>query len=112
MDLLTRLSIFHVISSETLRDPTSYCVLCNAFISGSSTFGSPDIPFPITSSSWLDSNGQANFALADYSGNLSLVIMDSSTSERKVLLLDLKQTTIMDKLWHNFVPSIISRQLF
>jgi hypothetical protein len=109
MDLMTRHSIFHALSSENLRNPDSYCVLSNTFSCNTSTCASSDIPFPVTSCSWLNSRGKANFALADYSGNLSIVEMESSASSRKIIILDLKQTTIMDRLWHNLVPSIISR---
>lgn len=78
-DLHTRKSIFYDLSATNLRNPDSYHVLNNSFNLGGS-LSSSDMPFPIRSCSWLNADKEAYFALADYTGNISVLKMSPSSS--------------------------------
>ena len=105
-DLHTRKSIFYDLNAANLRNPDSYHVLNNSFNLGGS-LSSSDMPFPIRSCSWLNSDKEAYFALADYTGNISVIKMNPSSSG-KVTVYNLKQTGLIKSLWYNLVPSRMS----
>lgn len=103
-DRVSSASIFNNFSADSLRDPANYRVLSSSFgLSSTSTLTS-GINFPISSCSWLTSDGDATFVLSSSSGCLWVLRMgingDAGAS------WELRQAGLMDRL-KGFVPSII-----
>ena len=103
-DRVSSASIFNNFSADSLRDAANYRVLSSSFGLSSTSSLTSGINFPISSCSWLTSDGDATFVLSSSSGCLWVIRMgingDAGAS------WELRQAGLMDRL-KGFVPSII-----
>ncbi|XP_054162696.1 nuclear pore complex protein Nup160-like [Oppia nitens] len=97
---LSRVSIFYNAYTMNLDDPSNCSVL--------STYGSSmGLPIPTTSCSWLTPQKEAVFVIANNMGSLLVVRLGAPEDAGKVISYELKQTTIIGRLWSGIVPSIM-----
>ncbi|XP_046389457.1 nuclear pore complex protein Nup160 homolog isoform X2 [Ischnura elegans] len=90
-------SIFAEASQSAARDPATFHVINNA---------STNSMLPHTSASWLSANDDALFALAYASGSVLLLSMGSSHIGL-VTSAELKQTSVINRLWSGFMPEAL-----
>ncbi|GAB6031618.1 hypothetical protein CHUAL_009380 [Chamberlinius hualienensis] len=92
-------SILAELNTSQIRDSSNCHVLNWSGAPGS---------FPHTSSCWLSlETGDAYFALANDAGNILLVQLPPPNTSGNVTVKDLKQTSVMQRVWTGIVPSII-----
>lgn len=103
-DRMSSASIFNNFSADLIRDPANYRVLSSFFgLSGTSAL-TTGINFPVSSCSWLSSEGDATFVLSSSSGYLWVLRMGINGDPGSSW--ELKQAGLIDRL-KVFVPSII-----
>uniref|UniRef100_A0A4W3IJ32 Nucleoporin 160 n=1 Tax=Callorhinchus milii TaxID=7868 RepID=A0A4W3IJ32_CALMI len=91
-------SIFTDIGKVNLQDPSNMCVI-------------PSVPGHASSStasaSWLNNEGEALFALASGSGAILIIRLPEADSEDAISLLELKQSSVMQRLLTGWMPTAI-----
>ncbi|XP_038053213.1 nuclear pore complex protein Nup160-like isoform X2 [Patiria miniata] len=93
-------SIFADVSIASIRDTTNFHVIGQG---GSATYEFQ------TSSSWLTSEGEAMFALATNAGSVVVVKLPPIGIQGIVTQHELKQATVMQRLWTGLVPAAMRR---